>query len=115
MRCRCHGRGHSKIFIMNIIYVEYLADMAQWQSKNKSTLHREQHTFFVVQAHTQYKRTHISGIIPTKITRHIIINAVKTACNAGSAAFEGSFRRHRVVTNTSQHVVVSDVWFFRCF
>ena len=40
-----HGRGHTKIHIMYIKYVEYLADMAQWQSKNKSTLHKEQHTF----------------------------------------------------------------------
>ena len=25
-----HGCGHSKIFIINIIYVEYLDNMAQW-------------------------------------------------------------------------------------
>ena len=41
-----HGRGcghrhcHSTIFILNIIYTEYLADMAKWKSENKLTTQR---------------------------------------------------------------------------
>ena len=50
------------------------------------------------------QHTHSSCISPTKITRHVVINAAKTACNAGSAVLEESCRR--LITSTSENVVV---------
>ena len=53
-------------------------------------------------------------LIPTKITQHVITNAVKTVGNAGSAAFEESCRHCRVVTSISQNVLSCCFRGFRC-
>ena len=50
------------------------------------------------------QHTYISCIIPTKITRHVIINTAKTAYNAGSVVLEESCRR--LITSTSENVIV---------
>ena len=40
---RIYGRrrGHSKIYILHVIYIEYLADMVQWQNDASSRRRRE--------------------------------------------------------------------------
>ena len=48
----------------------------------------------------------VSGIIPMKLHDTFSINAAKIVSNAGSAAFEESCRRRRVITSISQNVVL---------
>ena len=53
------------------------------------------------------KHTHSSGIISTKLTPVVIINAAKTVGNAGSAAFKENCRRRRVITSIYRKMLLS--------
>ena len=104
---RHHGRhGHSKIYILNIMEIKYLADMVKWQSENKVTTQRAA-THVLSYELILNTNTH-TALVYFLQTLHetFSINAATIVGNADSVAFEESCCRRQVITSISQNVVL---------